>query len=374
MTTLILHEPRIEDGETEVAFDTDSEELPYREKIVITRFGNGISGNRHDAIYGALAFLLAPHVEKHSMVTVRLPLPNTPELVSYFERVLRELLLDPSEITWDFQGEHAAIAPTYSAGLRPGLLYGGGVESCFALSQLHERSPVLLGIEGKNWMNSDPRLGSLKQDLLSELCEKKDLQMEPIYSNAFYALALGDEYKNRWITGPLFYWNCVPACRHLGLASLLLSAEFEYALIRQKIDRSLTPNSLPAFAHPSGPVFLPICYSLPKIELMERLSQTDFIHYLYSCFKNSDKRWCGECGKCSRISDFCEAIGLERATIGMQEGIPSRHEDTELAKFYRFFLDERRAKNAKANGHDKAGAPIDSGKSFRKLLSKIWRG
>jgi hypothetical protein len=76
--------------------------------------------------------------------------------------------------------------------------------------------------------------------------------------------------------------------------------------------------------------------AIPKVKLLHMLytSNPEFCSYLYSCFKNSEKRWCGECGKCKRIWAFWEAIGIPRNHIGMPHQMDISEETGEITKKY----------------------------------------
>lgn len=79
--------------------------------------------------------------------------------------------------------------------------------------------------------------------------------------------------------------------------------------------------------------------------MFEELSKTKYIKYLNSCFIGGSKRWCGNCSKCFRISEYCEAVGLDKSVIGMQEGIVGVRERSPITKHYWDILEKLYGKN-----------------------------
>jgi 7-cyano-7-deazaguanine synthase in queuosine biosynthesis len=146
---------------------------------------------------------------------------------------------------------------------------------------------------------------------------------------------------NKWSTGFLFYFLALPIAGHFGLEVLMKSSELEEALNFSDYDMSLNPRTVPAISFPAKnmPIILPAYNGHSKIQMFEELTSGNFIDYLYSCLKNTDKRWCGKCGKCVRISKYCEILGFDKSLIGMQEGIKGKREKSPISRNYWMIMD-----------------------------------
>lgn len=217
-----------------------------------------------------------------------------------------------------------------------GLFYGGGVESTFALSTLYHKKPLLISINGENWMNADKSKSSIKYEIFNELIKEYGLNLQEINMNIRTLINESDEIFNRYVTGNIFYFLTLPIANKFNLGVLYLSTEEEYAQ---------SPNSHDTTIHPrfvdnvylklaNYPFMVSIYVGYSKIEMFKKLAQTNFIKYIYSCFCNTEKRWCGRCSKCFRISEYCDRVGLSRNIIGMQEGISGIRENSDLSSHY----------------------------------------
>lgn len=204
----------------------------------------------------------------------------------------------------------------------------------FALSVLHHENPVLISVVGDEWMNNDPRKYQIKKELEDELVRKFALEFQRVTSNAFALIRRGDAYKNYYVTGLLFYWHCLPICRAFSLGTIYKSSEMEEALNFDYQDLSLHPTFLRHIFLDGEPLLLPLFNCHPKIQMMAELATTPFLPYIYSCFRNTDRRWCGVCTKCYRISEFCDRLGIDRRVIGMQEGIVGIRETGAISRHY----------------------------------------
>jgi hypothetical protein len=176
----------------------------------------------------------------------------------------------------------------------------------------------------------------LKFDIERELCKIYGLGIEHVEINIRPLMLFGDEEMNQYTTGGLFYFLSLPIADRFHIGTIYHSMEYEYASTFCDWDLSLSPyftkNLFVRERH--FPMVFSIYNAFPKIKMLEELSRTDFIQYIYSCFKNTNKRWCGECSKCFRISEFCERISLNRGIIGMQEGIIGMREKSQLSSLY----------------------------------------
>lgn len=223
-----------------------------------------------------------------------------------------------------------------------GLFFGGGVESMFALSTMYHKKPILISVTGKRWMNNDTESGNLKFAIERGLCESYNLQIQRVEMNLRPLMLFGDEEMNQFITGGLFYFLSLPIADMSNIGTIYHSMEYEYASTFCDWDLSLSPYFAKNLyiRDKRFPIIFSIYNAFPKIKMLEELSKTKFVGYIYSCFGNTDKRWCGNCSKCFRISEFCERIGLDRKIIGMQEGIIGLREKSPLARLYWHMMDK----------------------------------
>lgn len=226
---------------------------------------------------------------------------------------------------------------------RIGLYFGGGVESSFALSQIHYLNPVLISIVGESWMNNDTDSFSIKSDIEDKLARDHNINFQRVTCNIRLLYSgKGDDYVNKFVTGYLFYSLAFPLCREFGLGQLWKCSELEEALSFSKTnDYSIKPTvTKDVNCHnPKYPVFMNAYNGYPKVQMLEFLSKSPFFEYMYSCFNNTDKRWCGKCSKCFRISEYCEKLGIDKSKIGMQDGIVGLREKSVIARNYWIIMD-----------------------------------
>jgi len=217
-----------------------------------------------------------------------------------------------------------------------GLLFGGGVESLAALSFLLDQKPVLLSLTGPRWMNNDYALSPLKRRLEDQLLSEFELTIARVWHNTKQIVSEGDEYINMYITGSLMYYSTAPVLRQMKIRAVFHAMELEYTQVGKCYDRSINPAFSYVIPRKNLPPLVPILSSIAKVEILEMLYHRNprLCSYLYSCLNNSDRRWCGKCGKCARISAFCEAIGIPKAHIGMQEAIPHVPEKGEITRLF----------------------------------------
>ena len=243
---------------------------------------------------------------------------------------------------------------------RLGLLFGGGVESLTALSLTLHLKPVLLSLHGPMWMNNDYSVYPLKRKLEDQLAQSYNLQIVRVWHDLRPLVDESDQYVNRWITGAFMYYCFVPQMRELNIHLVLQAMELEYSLVSDQYDRSIHPRFIVNVARTPLPPVLSVLNAVPKVELLDMLysSNTKLCSYIYSCFRNSERRWCGECGKCRRISAFCNAVGVPPSRIGMREGIPHIPETGELTSLYWRSLDSYLARRGGGTTFDDSRRPV----------------
>jgi len=287
--------------------------------------------------HNLLALVLPVLANEFPILEISVRWPIDLRLSSYWAGVLRALRIPERDVRWDiptlgtsFQDQPGPAEP----GTRSGLLFGGGIESMFALSVLYADRPVLISVLGEAWMNNDPRTYRIKRALEDDLVASHGVHLERVTSNALSLIRKEDLYKNYFVTGLLFYWHSLPVCRQFQVHTLYKSSEMEEALNFRYQDLSLHPTFLKHIRYEGEPLFLPLHNCYPKIQMFAELSRTPFLRFIYSCYHNTDRRWCGECSKCFRISEFCDRVGIDRALIGMQGGIVGRRERGPISRHY----------------------------------------
>lgn len=189
-------------------------------------------------------------------------------------------------------------------------------------------------------MNNDTE-NMVKRKLEDELCEKYGLEIKRVEINLRPIWKFGDEYMNHYITGGLFYFLALPIVEHLRIGTIYRSMEYEYAMTFNDWDLSINPRFSKNLyiKEDRFPLLFSVYNAFPKVMMLHELAKTDFVKYIYSCFNNTGKRWCGKCSKCFRISEYCDRIGLNRQTIGMKEDIVGLREKSSLAKNYWLMMD-----------------------------------
>lgn len=283
-----------------------------------------------DSAFGPLQCLLAAVLpvaaREYRQVRIRTPFPVHGEITAYWDRLLQALAVGDFRLEWHAAGERdvpCRAEPVELARGRTALLYGGGVESNYALAQLYPTRPVLVAVVGERWMNNDAANRAVKEALEDALVAEQGVELERVRTNARVLVERSDYYVNELVTGPLFYWLSLPVLRRCGAHTLYYGAEMETALVFGS-DRSIVPQFLHEIVFPGQPLFVSILTCYPKLQILEELARTPFIRYVYSCLRNTERRWCGDCAKCARISDYCALLGLDRTLIGMQAEIRPR--------------------------------------------------
>lgn len=201
---------------------------------------------------------------------------------------------------------------------RIAILFGGGVESLFGVSQLIHHRPILIAITGEQFMNSDYNRNSIKQDIQSKFEKKTGLSILNIETNIRKISQVDDLTMNEYATGAWMYFYALPLLRKFDAGYLLKVSEYEEASIFWDYDKSINARFLQYIPDgPSQPSFLPMFNAYSKIQMFDVLSRTSFFEYIYSCLHNTERRWCGECSKCRRIAEYCRRLNIDPARIGM---------------------------------------------------------
>jgi len=143
------------------------------------------------------------------------------------------------------------------------------------------------------------------------------------------------------------YYPFMPIVRERHCGKIYHSMELEYMQVDEQYDRSIHPRFSHHVARPPLPSLEAVMTEYSKIQLLEKLYRNNprLCSYLYSCLNNTSLRWCGKCGKCKRLSAFCETIGIEKSLIGMQEGISHEPEEGALTKLYWQSLDTYKSRS-----------------------------
>lgn len=125
--------------------------------------------------------------------------------------------------------------------------------------------------------------------------------------------------------------------RDMGVDILLKVSEYEEAANFTDFDLSLNPRFINYIT--DGPVFAPFMNAYSKIQMFEELSKTPYFDYIYSCLRNTDKRWCGECGKCRRIAEYGRRLGIDTSRIDLDPTIPYATETSPISRHYADLMD-----------------------------------
>lgn len=292
--------------------------------------------------------ILGPHLaSKSEVLDFSIPLALLPVQTAFWTRYIGGLVpscrisIRASQVSIQ-SSELATFAPLFPTPTRPphtgniGLYFGGGVESLNLLSLLKHQRPYLLSIDGPRWMNSDYEKSSIKLELQQALEQEHEVSFLRVWTDARLLFPDGDLHVNRYVTGTLMYYALLPLLRLHHVNVCLFGAEMEYAQVEDAYDQSIHPRHIHRVVRPPNPPIVPALTAIAKVRLLADLYERapELLGYLYSCFNNSPRRWCGDCGKCRRISRFCEVIGIPKNLIGMQEDIPVGPESGELSRIY----------------------------------------
>jgi hypothetical protein len=275
--------------------------------------------------------ILGPHLaSKTEALDLSIPFALLPDQAAFWERYIGALVpscrisVSASPISTRSQ---VSATPPRTGSL--GLYFGGGVESLSLLSLLRYQSPYLLTVDGPRWMNSDYDKSSIKLELQHKLAREHNVSFLRVWTDARLLFSDGDLHVNRYVTGTLMYYTLLPLLRLHSVSLCIFGAEMEGAQDEDVYDQSIHPRHIHRVVRPPNPPILSALTAFPKVRLLFDLYERapELLDFLYSCFNNTSRRWCGDCGKCRRISKFCEVIGIPKHRIGMQEDIPAGPED-----------------------------------------------
>lgn len=324
----------------EIHFTINDPKQVLRHEPICIKYDREVPADDFWALNNALACLLPVMVREYDDVTIETPMRIPPELVKYWNDVLCADGLPTRGVAWKSRSPDVMGLPKLSrTSARVGLLFGGGVESMFALSQLVETNPLAISITGPGWMNNDESAYGIKKSLEDELVSRQGVDLARVTSNAFITIQRDDLYRNRYATGLLFYWAAGALCFHEGISLVFKSSELEEALNFSDYDLSLSPVFQSHIWFPGLTNIMAVYNGFPKITMLARLKETAFLPYVYSCYFNTAERWCGRCSKCYRISEFCERLDIARDRIGMPEGFLGLRETGYLTKHFWTHMD-----------------------------------
>ena len=273
------------------------------------------------AVFALLSVVLPLLLLDDASVTIEAQWLWTEADLAYWKGVLRRLGFDPGRCEFRGAGPevHLRYAQPCRAPLSIALFYGGGIESNAALSALLPYKPALFIVDGPAWMNNNTNGDvSLKRKLEFDVAAKNGLEL--IYARVNIreiTSRVWDSTLHQFCTGGMFYWCAAAAGLARGISLFVISQELEYTLIRDRFDKSLTPDHLFRTHHAEAPLVIPVMGWASSFELFGSLRDSPLIDSLYSCFHNTEKRWCGTCGKCYRVFEWARRNDIDPARFGM---------------------------------------------------------
>lgn len=347
MNEIIIKDIEVVENKYIISWDLKNK-LPYLEyKDIDVTYSFNLSNNFFYPINILLSVLLPLVTIDSDKVNIRSSFPISESTLDYWTNLLRKLhknqniLITCKNVAIATEEKENSVSKTNGNKEQIGLFFGGGVESMFALAKTIHKNPILLSIVGDQWMNNELDNYSIKLKLENELVDKYNLNIQKITTNIRTIVNDKDSFINKYSTGFMFYFLALPVTKEFNIQFLLETVELELALNFTDYDLSFNPRTIASTSFPeeSYPIIFSAFTGHSKVQLFEELAQTDFINYLYSCYNNTDKRWCGTCGKCRRISKYCEVLGVDKKTIGMQEGIKAKREKSPLTKIHWLMMD-----------------------------------
>lgn len=323
MLKIIISSICFQDSLYSIQWFTEPNQNTFKPEDLTISYPSEISDYKFHCLNAFIGTVVAGLAAETPKICIKIPFRLDKRMYEYWENTFKLLKID-TQIQWE-EGEEYLDYPVFENKGRLGLLFGGGVESTFALSKTISASPVLFSLEGAEWMNNnkDSANVSIKETITNELVEKYNLQLIRIDVNAAYLCNRLELFVNKYISGLMFYFISLPVMQELGINILIKSSEMEEALNFSDHDLSLNPRITseisPKFEN--FPFHFPFFNAFSKVQMFDELSKTDFLEFVYSCYHNSGQRWCGKCSKCFRISEYCERLGIPKSRIGIQEGI-----------------------------------------------------
>lgn len=342
---IIINDISIYDNKYSVDFSIDPEERLLKSGLLTASYPQKTPQDVFFPFMLVLSLTLPILAIDNDTIIIESDFSPDKAIYQYWSKVFKRLQVKEARLIFENKRHDKAITVPASNNYRHtkmGLLFGGGVESVFALSMLKDFDIDLISIIGKGWMNNDAESDgyAIKKNVEAALVQEQKVRLSRIETNARSLLNADDLCFNRYISGLLFYFLSLPFCLQNAINILYKSSEQEEAMNFTDHDLSLRAPIIPYLSFPSHTLFLPIFNSFPKILMLNELRYTPFLKYVYSCFHNKKQRWCGECSKCGRISAFFERLGIDKKIVGMQDGIISIREDGPITKYYWEFMDK----------------------------------
>lgn len=219
---------------------------------------------------------------------------------------------------------------------RPGLFFGGGVESLLVLAELlgQGEAPVLLSYLGEGWTGSDPAVDTKKVAHDVEVAQGLGLRLARIETDAYAALVrIHEAVLAHRLRRPVFFPNavgfspivaalCVPAMRSLGLSELRHGSEIEHVdydpvYCLSPVFLSKLKDCLVPYAR-----YRPVLGEMRKLDIVQRLwaLRPDLARLQASCFWGGSARWCQACEKCFRSYALLRASGAAPVEVELDEG------------------------------------------------------
>jgi hypothetical protein len=328
--TLIITRLSIRAQSIEVEFESNLVGLRHTTPLFV-QYPHPIDISEREARHVVLAAFL-PYALRFGATDIRWPLKEDQSADSYWRGYIARFG-DLSSQSFSTQHDSNCLFElSRSAGGEPlssvephsvALLFGGGVESLFALMRLKDTQPLLVSLAGPRFMNNDEDGNRVKLDLERRLLVEHGFKVNRVVTNVRdLFLSRDDSIFNRYETGAWFYHFLRPLLMSCGVQLLLKSAEFEEANLDINYDTSLHARVVPEIAD-GLPVFSPVFNGYSKAEMFLKLSSSPFFDFVFSCHQPGEGRWCGKCSKCGRIAEYGRRFGVDVRRIGLND-IPYR--------------------------------------------------
>lgn len=207
------------------------------------------------------------------------------------------------------------------------VLYGGGVESNYALASLVKLSPLLIVFEGKNFMNNRTGINHIKLNLLNQMCKENNLIYRTVYVPFQEGISLVTEVDfNNYAMGLMFYFLSLPIAKTHNISIIFNGQEQEdINCFHSNVtwDYSYSAHLINQVHISQGPLIKNFGGYSTKCGLIYTLYHLfpEFYKYIYSCYCCGSERWEGKCLKCNRIAYYCNKLKLDKKIIELPESI-----------------------------------------------------
>jgi FkbM family methyltransferase len=322
--------------------------VEYPEAVTITD---------HDVANIVLAAFL-PYMARFGSVSISLPVASSTHIEQYWGKYLSRIngIEGSFSIDYDFG---AGISRSENNGLvrsesqTVALLFGGGVESLFALMKLAPVNPLLVALDGPRFLNNDPQ-NRVKLALEELLWASRGFRVHRVTTNVRDLFVTEDDsILNRLCTGAWLYHFLRPLLNSRGVALLFKSSEWEEAQLPIEYDTSLHARRVNDVG-PENPILMPIFNSYSKAEMFLNLADSPFLDFLFSCPAPGAGRWCGACAKCGRIAEYARRFGVSVERIGLPADTPYES-DSPVEELYKSSIGRVVERKSRENGHDLLG-------------------